>query len=81
MLVWLFTVITCLLTTHDRLVIGAGSQLQCPQVPATYGDDDLGLSSFSLLLDQSEGVGNGADGKSSEGRQCKSHTELVNLVL
>ena len=67
MVIRLFTVISCLLITHDKMVIGAGSQLQCPQVPTTYGDDDLDLSSFSVSLDQSEGVGNSDDGRSSEG--------------
>ena len=69
---WLVAVISCLLITHDKVVIGGSrGQLQCSEVPATY-DNDLDLSSFSVSLDRpSDGVGNAADGSSSEGRQCK----------
>ena len=69
MLIWL--VIGGLLT-HDKVAIGsrvAGSQrLQCPQVPASFGED-LDLSSFSVFLNQSDGVGD--DGNSSDGGQYK----------
>ena len=69
MLIWL--VIGGLLT-HDKVAIGsrvAGSQrLQCPQVPASFGED-LDLSSFSVFLNQSNGVGD--DGNSSDGGQYK----------
>ena len=43
-------------------------QLQCPQLPASFGDD-LDLSSFSVLLDQPEGVGD--NGNASGGGQGK----------
>ena len=69
MLIWL--VISGLLT-NDKVAVGsrvAGSQwLQCPQVPASFGED-LDLSSFSVFLNQSDGVGD--DGNSSNGGQYK----------
>ena len=70
MLIWL--VIGGLLT-HDKVVVGSrvargSQQLQCPQVPASFGED-LDLSSFSVFLNQSDGVGD--DSNSSDGGQCK----------
>ena len=61
------------LLTNNKVVIGSsvalGSQrLQCPQVPASFGED-LDLSSFSAFLNQSDGVGD--DSNSSDGGQCK----------
>ena len=72
---WLVAVISCLLITHGKVVIGGShGQLRCSEVPATYGND-LDLSSFSVSLHQpSNSVGNAADGSSSEGRQCKLHS-------
>ena len=71
MLIWL--VIGGLLT-HDKVVIGSrvargSQQLQCPQVPASFGEYPLDLSSFSAFLNQSDGVGD--DSNSSDGGQCK----------
>ena len=66
MLIWL--VIGGLLT-HDKVVIGSRvAALQCPQVPASFGED-LYLSSFSAFLNQSDGIGD--DSNSSDGGQCK----------
>ena len=49
---WMILVVLPLL-----LILRVAGRLQCPQVPASFGDD-LDLSSFSVLLDQPErGVG------------------------
>ena len=69
MLIWF---VICGLLTHDKVAIGsriAGSQrLQCPQVPASFGED-LDLSSFTVFLNQSDGVWD--DGNSSDDGQYK----------
>ena len=61
------------LLTNDKVVIGSrvargSQQLQCPQVPASFGED-LNLSSFSVFINQSDGVRD--DDTSSDGGQCK----------
>ena len=66
MLIWL--VLSCLVVTHKVVIGSRVDQLQCLQVSASFGDD-LDLSSFSMLLNQSEGDGD--DGKLSNGGQCK----------
>ena len=82
MLIWL--VIGGLLT-HDKVVIGSrvargSQQLQCPQVPASFGEYPLDLSSFSAFLNQSDGVRD--DSNLSDGGQCKFIvTYLVYLVF
>ena len=67
MLIWL--VLSCLVVTHKVVISSRVNQLQCPQVPASFGGD-LDLSSFSMLLNQSEGTGD-SDGKLSYGDQRK----------
>ena len=62
------------LLTNDKVVIGprvarGSQQLQCPQVPASFGEDRLNLSSFSVFINQSDGVRD--DGNSSDDGQCK----------
>ena len=69
MLIWL---VVGGLLTNDKVVIGSrvargSQQLQCPQVSASFGD--LSLSSFSVFINQSDGVRD--DGNSSDGGQCK----------
>ena len=58
--------VLCLLLTHQ-----VASQLQCPQVSASFGDD-LEFSSFSVLLDQLESIGDDRNTSTlSGGTQCK----------
>ena len=52
-----------LFVTHQ-----VAGQLRCPQVAASLRDD-LDISSFSVLLDQPEGIGD--DGNASDDDQCK----------
>ena len=59
-------IVLCLLLSHQ-----VASQLQCPQVSASFGDD-LDFSSFSVLLDQPESVGDDRNSSAlSDGAQCK----------
>ena len=64
---WMFILIVlCLLLMHQ-----VASQLQCPQVFASFGDD-LEFSSFLVLLDQLESVGDDRNASTlSDGAQCK----------
>ena len=64
---WMFILIVlCLLLMHQ-----VASQLQCPQVSASFGDD-LDFSSFSVLLDQPENVGDDRNSSAlSDGSRCK----------
>ena len=55
------------------LMCRVAGQLQCPQLPASFGDD-LGLSSFSVLLDQPEDVAD--NGNASDGGQRKLQPEF-----
>ena len=66
MLIWI--VLSGLVVMHKVVIGSRVGHLQCPQVPASFGDD-FDLSAFSVLLDQSEGVGD--DEKSGDGGQCK----------
>ena len=50
-------------------------QLQCPQVSASPRDA-LDFSSFAVLLDQPEGIGN--DGNANDDDQCKLISYKVN---
>ena len=59
-----------LLVTHQ-----VAGQLQCPQVSAN-SRDDLDFSSFSVLLDQPEGMED--DGNASDDDQCKLISYKVN---
>ena len=62
----LILIVLCLLLMHQ-----VASQLQCPQVSASFGDD-LDFSSFSVLLDQPENVGDDRNSSAlSDGARCK----------
>ena len=65
---WMFILIVlCLPLMHQ-----VASQLQCPQVSAGFGDD-LDVSSFSVMLDQPENVGDDRNSNAlSDGAGCKS---------
>ena len=55
-----------LLVTHQ-----AAGHLQCPQVATSFGGE-IDLSSFSVLLEQPEGVrGDGGNVSTSDEDQCK----------
>ena len=54
-----------LLVTHQ-----AAGHLQCPQVATSLGGE-IDLSSFSLLLEQPEGVRDGGNVSKSDDDQCK----------
>ena len=60
-----------LLVTHQ-----AAGHLQCPQVAASFGGE-IDLSSFSVLLEQPEGVGDGGNVSMSDDDQCKLITRLT----
>ena len=56
-----------LLVTHQ-----AAGHLQCPQVATSFGlGGEIDLSSFSVLLEQPEGVGDGGNVSTSDEDQCK----------
>ena len=62
----LMLIVLCLLLTHQ-----VASQLQCPQVSASFGGN-LEFSSFSVLLDQPESVGDNRNTSTlSDGARCK----------
>ena len=60
-----------LLVTHQ-----AAGHLQCPQVAASFGGE-IDLSSFSVLLKQPEGVGDGGNVSMSDDDQCKLIARLL----
>ena len=60
-----------LLVTHQ-----AAGHLQCPQVAASFGGE-IDLSSFSVLLEQPEGVGDGGNVSMSDDDQCKLIARLT----
>ena len=66
MLIWIL--LSGLVVMHKVVIGSRVGHLQCPQVPASFGDD-LDLSAFSMLLDPSEGVGDNE--KSGDDSQCK----------
>ena len=57
-----------LFVTHQ-----VAGQLQCPQVSASFRDD-LDISSFSVSLDQLEGVGDDWNASDLDDDQCKPIT-------
>ena len=65
------------------LILRVAGQLQCPQVPASF-EDDLNLSSFSVLLDQPErGVGdNGnASGGGDQGKLYHLLSQSISIHI
>ena len=54
-----------LVTIHQT-----AGHLQCPQVATNFGGE-IDLSSFSVLLEQPEGVGDGINVSMSDDEQCK----------
>ena len=71
MLIWL--VLSGLAVTHKVVISSNVGQLQCPRVPASF-EDDLDLSSFSVLLNQSAEDTEWVDGNQSDGGHCKLTT-------
>ena len=59
------------LVTHQ-----ATGHLQCSQVATNFGCE-INLSSFSVLLEPSEGVGNGGNVNMSDDDQCKLIVRLT----
>ena len=60
-----------LLVTHQ-----AAGHLQCPQVATSFGGE-IDLSSFSVLLEQPEGVGDGGNVSMSDEDKCKLIARLT----
>ena len=67
MLIWIL--LSGLVVMHKVVIGSRVGHLQCPQVPASFGDNFDLSAAFSVLLDQSEGVGD--DEKSGDGDYCK----------
>ena len=75
---WKWDVQMILVVLPLLLILRVAGQLQCPQVPASFGDD-LDLSTFSVLLDQPEwGVGD--NGNASGGGHDTDQGKLYHLL-